>query len=101
MKSNEINGHSGGTSAQVRQDPLRCPRCATPSPGGGGEAQLTDALREVIVHGGRVLAVPMPAGRRPHVIGSPKSYRAAFLEYALRDRRVGGSRRARAQLLDG
>jgi UTP-glucose-1-phosphate uridylyltransferase len=70
-------------------------------PGGGGEAQLTDALREVIVHGGRVLAVPLPAGRRRHAIGSPKSYRAAFLECALRDRRFGGSRRACAQLLDG
>jgi hypothetical protein len=71
-------------------------------PGGGGsEAQLTDALHELIVHGGRVLAVPLPAGRRRQVIGSPKSYRAAFLECALNDRRFGGSRRARAQLLDG
>jgi hypothetical protein len=68
---------------------------------GGGEAQLTEALREVIVHGGRVLAVPPPAGRHRHVIDSPKRYRAAFLECALRDRRFGGSRRARAQLLDG
>jgi hypothetical protein len=42
---------------------------------GGGEAQLTDALREVIVDGGRV--------------------------YALRDRRFAGSRGACAQLLDG
>ena len=68
---------------------------------GGGEAQLTDALREVIVHGGRVLAVPLPAGRRRDVIGSPKSHRATFLECALRDRRFGGSRRTHVQLLDG
>jgi UTP-glucose-1-phosphate uridylyltransferase len=69
---------------------------------GGGEARLTDALHEVIVYGGRVLAVPLPAGRRRHDIGSPESYCAAFLEYALRDRRFGGSHRARAaQLLDG
>jgi UTP-glucose-1-phosphate uridylyltransferase len=69
---------------------------------GGGEVQLTDALREVTVHGGRVLAVPLPAGRRRHDIGSPESYCAAFLEYALRNRRFGGSRRARAaRQLDG
>ena len=44
-------------------------------PGGGGEARLTDALREVIVGGER--------------------------GYALMDRRFEGARRARAQLLDG
>ena len=76
-------------------------RDTQPGCGGGGEAQLTDALREVIVHGGRVLAAPLPAGRRRHVIGSPRSYGAAFLEYVLRHRRLEGSRRARAQLLDG
>jgi UTP--glucose-1-phosphate uridylyltransferase len=71
-------------------------------PGAGGEVQLTDALREVIVHGGRVLAVPLASGRRRHDIGSLESYCAAFLEYALTDPRFGGSLRARAaQLLDG
>lgn len=64
--------------------------------------QLTDALRGVIVHGGRVLAVPLTTVRRRHDIGSLENYCAAFLEYALRDPRLERSRRARAaQLLDG
>lgn len=71
-------------------------------PGAGGEVQLTDALREVIVHGGRMLAVPLVAGRRGHDIGSLESYCAAFLEYALRGPRFEGSLGARAaQPLDG
>jgi hypothetical protein len=50
-------------------------------PDGSGEAKLTDALSEVIVHGGRVLAVALPAGAQRS--------------------RFGESHRARAQLLDG
>jgi UTP-glucose-1-phosphate uridylyltransferase len=70
--------------------------------GAGGEVQPTDALREVIVHGGRVLAVPLATGRRRHDRGSLESYCAAFLEDAPRGPRFGGSLRARAaQLLDG
>ena len=71
-------------------------------PAAGDEVQLTDALREVIVHGGMVLAVPLATGRRRHDIGSLESYCVAFLEYALRDPRFGGSLRAcAAQLPDG
>ena len=71
-------------------------------PGGCGEVQLTDAVPEVIVHGVRVVAAPPAAGQRRHDIGSLESYCAAFLEYALRDPRVGGSPGGRAaQLLDG
>lgn len=70
--------------------------------GAGGEVQLTDAPREVIVRGGRVLAVRLAAGRRRHDVGSLESYCGAFLEYALRDPRFGGSRHpGAAQLLDG
>jgi UTP-glucose-1-phosphate uridylyltransferase len=70
--------------------------------GAGGEVQFADAVREVIVHDGRVLAVPLAAGRRRHDVGSLESYCAAFLEDTPRGPRFGGSLRARAaQLLDG
>jgi UTP-glucose-1-phosphate uridylyltransferase len=71
-------------------------------PGAGGEVQPTDALRKVIVHGGRVLAVPLAVWRRRQDIGSFESSCAAFLEDAPRGPRFRGSLRARAaQLLDG
>ncbi len=63
-----------------------------------GEVQLTDALRLVLRAGGRVLAVPLADGERRHDIGTVESYCATFLEYALRDPRVGPALRAR---LDG
>jgi hypothetical protein len=76
------------------------PALRNTQPGGGGEAQLTDALREVIVHGGRVLAVPLPAGRRRHVRFAQELPRRVPRVRA-QGSRFGGSHRARAQLLDG
>jgi UTP--glucose-1-phosphate uridylyltransferase len=75
-------------------DALRCTQ-----PDASGEVQLTDALREVIARGGRLLAVPLAPGQRRHDIGSPEGYCATFLEYALRDPRFGQSLHAR--LVDG
>jgi UTP--glucose-1-phosphate uridylyltransferase len=73
---------------------------ATP-PGAGGEVQLSDALQHVIESGGRVVAVPLAEGERRHDIGSIESYCATFIEYALRDPRLGPAMRARAaELLD-
>jgi UTP--glucose-1-phosphate uridylyltransferase len=74
---------------------------ATP-PGAGGEVQLTDALQRVIERGGRVAAVPLVHGERRHDIGTVESYCATFIEYALKDARLGAALRARvAELLDG
>jgi UTP--glucose-1-phosphate uridylyltransferase len=64
-------------------------------PDASGEVQLTDALREVIVRGGRVLAAALSSSQRRHDIGSPEGYSETFLEYALRDPRFGPALRAR------
>jgi UTP--glucose-1-phosphate uridylyltransferase len=71
-------------------------------PGTAGEVQLSDALRQVVRDGGRLLAVPLAAGERRFDVGTLESYCAAFLEYALTDDRFGSELRARAAaLLDG
>ena len=67
--------------------------------GTGGEIQLSDALRQVIREGGRIVAVPLSAGERRHDVGTLESYCAAFLEYALSDDRFGAELRARAAAL--
>jgi UTP--glucose-1-phosphate uridylyltransferase len=68
-------------------------------PGAAGEIQLSDALRQVIREGGRVVAVPLTEGERRHDVGTLESYCAAFLEYALSDDRFGAELRARAAAL--
>ena len=66
-----------------------------------GEVQLTDALRRSLAAGGRITAVPLAGAERRHDIGTVKSYCEVFLEFALRDPRVGAALRARAaSLLD-
>jgi UTP--glucose-1-phosphate uridylyltransferase len=71
-------------------------------PGTAGEVQLSDALRQVVRDGGRLLAVPLAAGERRFDVGTLESYCAAFLEYALTDARFGSELRAQAAaLLDG
>jgi UTP--glucose-1-phosphate uridylyltransferase len=75
---------------------------ASTPPGASGELQLTDALRQVVQDGGRVLAVPFAPDERRHDVGTLESYCAAFLEYALSDARFGPELRAHAAaLLDG
>jgi len=68
-------------------------------PGAAGEIQLSDALRQVIREGGRIVAVPLTEGERRHDVGTLESYCAAFLEYALADDRFGAELRARAAAL--
>ena len=71
-------------------------------PGRAGEIQLSDALRQVVRDGGRVVAVALSQGERRHDVGTLESYCAAFLEHALSDERFGAELRARAAaLLDG
>jgi UTP--glucose-1-phosphate uridylyltransferase len=66
-----------------------------------GEVQLTAALQHVIDAGRRVVAVPLASGERRHDVGSIQSYCEVFMEYALRDSRVGPALRARAAELIG
>jgi UTP--glucose-1-phosphate uridylyltransferase len=68
-------------------------------PDASGEIQLTDALRRVLAHGGRVVAVPLAENERRHDIGTVESYCKAFLELALSDPRVGPGLRAHAATL--
>jgi UTP--glucose-1-phosphate uridylyltransferase len=68
-------------------------------PGTAGEVQLSDALRQVVRDGGKLLAVPLAAGERRFDVGTLESYCAAFLEYALTDARFGAELRARAAAL--
>jgi UTP--glucose-1-phosphate uridylyltransferase len=68
-------------------------------PGAAGEIQLSDALRQVIREGRRVVAVPLSGGERRHDVGTLEDYCAAFLEYALSDDRFGAELRARAAAL--
>jgi UTP--glucose-1-phosphate uridylyltransferase len=71
-------------------------------PGESGEIGLTEALRDVIAGGGRVIAVPLAAGERRHDIGTVEGYCQAFLEHALRHPQLGGPLRAQAaRLIDG
>jgi UTP--glucose-1-phosphate uridylyltransferase len=69
------------------------------APDASGEVQLTDALNLVLSRGGRVVAVPLGPGERRHDIGTVESYCAAFLDYALRDPRLGPALRAHAATL--
>ncbi|HEY2437734.1 MAG TPA: sugar phosphate nucleotidyltransferase [Solirubrobacteraceae bacterium] len=70
-------------------------------PDASGEVQLTDALRRVLLGGGRIVAVSLAAGQRRHDIGSPEGYSSAFLEYGLLHPTLGpGLRALAAGLLD-
>jgi UTP--glucose-1-phosphate uridylyltransferase len=74
---------------------------ADAEPNATGEIGLTEALRDVIGAGGRVIAVGLAPGERRHDIGTVEGYCQAFLEHALRHPRFGGPLRARAaELLD-
>lgn len=69
-------------------------------PGKGGEIQLTDAVRQLIKAGGKVLGMRLKQGERRFDIGNFDSYFRAFVEFALADPRHGpGLRSFVAQLL--
>jgi UTP--glucose-1-phosphate uridylyltransferase len=63
------------------------------APGKGGEIQLTDAIRRLIRHGGRVIGMRLGAGERRFDIGNFESYFQAFIEFALADPKYGNSLR--------
>ena len=62
-------------------------------PGKGNEIQLTDAIRQMIRDGGKVLGVCLPAGERRFDIGNFESYFSAFAEFALADPQYGAALR--------
>jgi UTP--glucose-1-phosphate uridylyltransferase len=65
-------------------------------PDDSGEVQVADAITTLLNRGERVVAVPLLPGERRHDVGTPESYAAAYLRYALRDPRFGTALRALA-----
>jgi UTP--glucose-1-phosphate uridylyltransferase len=65
-------------------------------PDATGEVQLTDALRQVLLGGGRIAALPLASGQRRHDIGSLEGYCSAFFEYGLAHPTLGPGLRALA-----
>ncbi len=71
-------------------------------PGKGGEIQLTDAIRDLIRDGGRVMGVRLPKSQSRFDIGNFESYFQAFIEFALADPAYGERLKAfTRQLLAG
>ena len=58
-------------------------------PGKNGEIQLTDAVRDLIRNGGKVVGMRLPPDERRFDIGTFESYFRAFCEFALADPRYG------------
>lgn len=63
-------------------------------PGKGGEIQLTDAIRRLIRHGGKVMGMRLGPAERRFDIGNFDSYFRAFVEFALADPRHGAELRS-------
>jgi UTP--glucose-1-phosphate uridylyltransferase len=72
---------------------------AQTKPGKGGEIQLTDAIRALIHHGGKVVGVKLSAAEPRYDIGNFESYYAAFVEFALADEKYGPSLREHVRKL--
>jgi UTP--glucose-1-phosphate uridylyltransferase len=68
-------------------------------PGKGGEIQLTDAVRMLIQHGGKVLGMRLSEKERRFDIGNFESYFKAFIEFALNDPRYGAELREHVRTL--
>ena len=62
-------------------------------PGKGGEIQLTDAIRLLLGHGGKVVGVRLGPQERRYDIGNFESYFRAFIEFALADPKYGAELR--------
>ncbi|MFW5998556.1 MAG: UTP--glucose-1-phosphate uridylyltransferase [Halanaerobiaceae bacterium] len=58
-------------------------------PGSSGEIQLTDAMRMMLKHGHKALAVPLSENEIRHDIGTFDSYFKSFIEFALNDKEYG------------
>lgn len=63
-------------------------------PGSTGEYQLTDAIRLLIQHGGKVYGVRLTKAERRYDVGNFKSYYKAFIDFALADEIHGPELRA-------
>src|SRR5262245_59969229 len=63
-------------------------------PGKAGEIQLTDAIRRLIRHGGKVMGMKLSPAERRFDIGNFESYFRAFVEFALADPRHGAELRS-------
>ena len=72
-------------SARYVFSPAIFDRLHETKPGKGGEIQLTDAVRDLIRDGEKVLGVRLPAGERRYDVGNFESYFEAFLEFAVSD----------------
>ena len=68
----------------------------TTEPDASGEVQVADAITALLRRGERVVAVPLQPRERRHDIGTPESYAATYLRYALRDPRFGPALRTLA-----
>lgn len=71
--------------------PLIFDLLAQTKPGKGGEIQLTDAIRQLIHNGGKVIGMQLAPGERRFDIGNFDSYFRTFIEFALADPRYGHS----------
>ncbi len=70
-------------------------------PGKGGEIQLTDAIRMMILQGGKVLGVRLDPQQRRFDIGNFESYFQSFVDFALADRQYGPALRSHLERLLG
>ncbi len=68
-------------------------------PGRGGEIQLTDAIRDMIADGRRVLAVPLSSDEHRLDVGNFESYGRAFFRTMMTHPRYGEALRAYAASL--
>jgi len=72
---------------------------AATAPDARGEIQLTDAIRGLILDGGRAYGVRLRPGERRYDIGNFQAYFEAFVEFALADPKVGGALRQHLQAI--
>ena len=68
-------------------------------PGKSNEIQLTDAIRDLIAGGGKVLGMRLAPGERRYDIGNFESYFRAFVEFALADPSYGNALREHVKRL--
>jgi len=72
---------------------------ARTEPGAGGEIQFTDALRRLILDGGKVLGMRLDEGNRRYDIGGFESYFRAFSEFVVTDPQYGPAMRRHLRAL--
>ncbi len=63
-------------------------------PGKGGEIQLTDAMQNLLLKGGKGIGLRLPPTEHRYDIGNFESYFRAFFDFAINDPKYGDSLRA-------